>query len=101
MFGQGIDALYKAQTWRDLVVPGCGVLDYADHPTDVFAGFDYVSSEYRDLNGLLVGSDSKRCRRVIENVRRLYDSLPEEHRETALSLVLFSYQNGAHLFCEL
>lgn len=101
MFGQGIDTIYKAQTWHDLVEPGYGVLDYAAHPTDVFAGVDYLSSEYRDLNGLLVDSDSKRCRRVIENVRRLYDSIPEEHRETALSLMLFSYQNGAHLFCEL
>ena len=101
MFGQGIDTIYKAQTWRDLVEPGYGVLDYAAHPTDVFAGVDYLSDEYRGPDVQTDEEENKMCRRATEDVRRLYDSLPEEHRETALSLMLFSYKSGAVLFCEL
>ena len=94
------DRIYDAKVWSELADPAYHVMDYAPHPTDVFAGFAYATGEDKRPAWYSVKSENKR-RRIIENVRRLYDSLPEEHRETALNLMLFSYQNGADLFCEL
>lgn len=95
-----IDTISRASLWLDLREDGYGVMDYTAHPTDVFAGFDYTNSYRKPSSAIWVRHDKVR-RATVEYVRTIFDSLPEEHRGTALDLMLYAYKNGAEMFCEL